>query len=123
MYVYKTPGYSRKQRKVHREVVHESPRAPRAVHHPAEDQAAALTQVVLFQKGQQLSITSRFELSFDRTGLGPFGDGFSVSLGPHQQGQGAQDDGLSGSGLSRNNDQTLREINLQRVYQYVIPDA
>ena len=46
----------------------------------------------------------------------------SIRLPSEHKGYRAEKNGLAGSGLSGNDDKTLRKLYIQRVYQYVIPD-
>ena len=47
----------------------------------------------------------------------------SIGIPAQGETQGAEEDGLSRSGLSGYKNETLRKINFQRVDQYVVPDV
>ena len=76
--------------------------------------------LILFQHSLQRHVGS-LELSLDNTVVSSFRDHGRLRLASHDKRKRTKQNRFSGSGLARNNDQTLRKINLQRVYQYVIP--
>ena len=78
--------------------------------------------IILFHyRFQQEVVGTDIELRLHDAVVRPFRKHGSICLRAHHKPESSHQNGLSGSGLSRNNDQTLRKIYFQRVYQNVIP--
>ena len=63
---------------------------------------------------------SYFEFSLNHAVVRAFRDHGSIRLRAHDKRQCTKKNGLTSSGLTCYNDQTLRKINIQRVYQYIV---
>ena len=93
-------------------------------HTPDEKRAVVVFGICFFQEPfDDSGSIFHIEFGLDHQTVSSFGDEGGVSLGPGQQGHRTQKDGLSGTGLARNYDKTLRESDVQRVYQHIILDV
>ena len=92
--------------------------------HPADEQfSGVIIQIIFMKKVPHDRITfGNPEKRLDDTIVSMGADHRCVSLGAKQQRQSPEQDGFSRSGLSCNNDETLRKNDIQRVYQNVIPN-
>ena len=120
--VYQERGQFRQHAYCHRGIVNERTGPAAAMDHtPDEKRAVVVFGICFFQEPfDDSGSIFHIEFGLDHQTVSSFGDEGGVSLGPGQQGHRTQKDGLSGTGLARNYDKTLRESDVQRVYQNII---
>ena len=104
-------------------VIDEAPGPARPVQGAADDEGVALLEVIVPKEGLQGDVGAHGKLGLHHAGIPAGTHQRSVRLSAQDKAQGAEEDGLAGSGLSGYNDETLRKIDFQRVYQYVVPDV
>ena len=108
----------------HGQVVDERTGTPGPVDDAPDEQAAVLpVELIRLQDVPDGTVALQDEFGLDHAAFAVGSDDGGIRLAAQHEGEGAEQDGFSRTGLARNNDETLRKINLQRVNQNVIPDV
>ena len=104
-------------------VIHERSGPSALPEHTADNEIAPVpVHTVGIEDFADRRIVLDMEFSFDDAVLRIFPNHGSIRLGSQEKGKGTQDYGLACSCLPGNNDETRRKINIQRVYQNIVPD-
>ena len=121
MNVYKAGGDGRKVVLAYRLVANKATGTAGSGHYPSYYYIASVPRQVKTGKNRlQGGIPTAVELALHHAGVGQRAYRRGVGLATCQKRYRSQQNGLTGSGFSRNNDQTRRKRYFQRVYQYKI---
>ncbi len=107
---------------VRRTVVHEGSGSSAGIDYTTNNKMAVILLYPVFIEYSHTFRISTIELSLHHAVSGAGTDDGRICPGPAKKREGTEQNGLAGSCLPGDNDQTLRKVNVQRVYQNVVPD-